>query len=311
MEIITQPHIIEPGSVVAAIGMFDGVHRGHSMLIDYLNSQAHDRGLKSAAITFREHPQKVLRSDTDLRMIMTLDDRIATLGSHGVDYVILMDFNLQLASLDSYDYIKLIRDSYGVKVLVTGFNHRFGHNRQEGFDDYKRHGIDLGVELLQACEYHGPYSPVSSSIIRRLIMAGKVDNAAQCLGRLFVLHGKVEHGFEIGRKLGFPTANIGDIDPSMVIPHRGAYVVKVCFADGSLHGGMANIGVRPTVGNGEHRQSIEVHIFDFNGDLYGMPVTIEFVGFLRAELKLDSLDELRLQLENDKVRALQMLEQSE
>ena len=311
MEVVTQPHIIPPGSVAATIGMFDGVHRGHVMLIDFLKRQAASRGLKSAAITFREHPQKVLRPDTDLQMIMTLDDRIKALGEQGVDYVILMDFDLQLARLDSRSYIKLIRDNYGVELLVTGFNHRFGHNRSETFDDYKQHGKQLGVELMQADEYRGQYSPVSSSIIRRLILAGKVDDAAHCLGRPFSLVGTVEHGFEVGRQLGFPTANVGGLDPSVLIPHRGAYVVRVKVDGGELRGGMANIGVRPTLGNGSHRQSIEVHIFDFDGDIYGLPIEVEFVGFLRSELKMESLDQLRAQLEEDRARSLGILRQME
>lgn len=307
MEVVTRPHIIAPGSVAATIGMFDGLHRGHAMLIEYLNRQAHSRGLKSAVITFREHPQKVLRPDTDLQMIMTIDDRIEAIRQHGADYVILMDFDLQLARLDSFNYIKLIRDNYGVKLLVTGFNHRFGHNRSEGFDDYVRHGKELGVELMQAEEYRGQYSPVSSSIIRRLILAGKVDDAACCLGHPFVLHGMVEHGHEVGRKLGFPTANIGNIDPSVVIPHRGAYTVRVKIDNGHWHGGMANIGVRPTVGNGGHRQSIEVHIFDFAEDVYSLPIDVQFVRFLRTELKLGSLEELKRQLVEDRAHSQQIL----
>ena len=285
MEVISGRHIIAPGSVAATIGMFDGVHRGHAMLIGYLNRLAHERGLKSAVITFREHPQRVLRPDTDLQMIMPLADRIKAIGRQGADYVIPMDFDLQLARLDSFNYIKLIRDNYGVQLLVTGFNHRFGHNRSEGFDDYVRHGKALGVELVQADEYRGPYSPVSSSIIRRLILAGKVDDAACCLGHPFMLH-------------------------ALVIPHRGAYTVRVKVADGQWLGGMANIGVRPTMGNGGHRQSIEVHIFDFAGDIYGSPISVQFVKFLRTELKLGSVDELRQQLVEDRTRSLQILQET-
>lgn len=310
MEVISGRHIIAPGSVAATIGMFDGVHRGHAMLIGYLNRLAHEQGLKSAVITFREHPQRVLRPDTDLQMIMPLADRIKAIGRQGADYVIPMDFDLQLARLDSFNYIKLIRDNYGVQLLVTGFNHRFGHNRSEGFDDYVRHGKALGVELVQADEYRGPYSPVSSSIIRRLILAGKVDDAACCLGHPFMLHGVVEHGYEVGREIGFPTANVGGIDPALVIPHRGAYTVRVKVADGQWLGGMANIGVRPTMGNGGHRQSIEVHIFDFAGDIYGSPISVQFVKFLRTELKLGSVDELRQQLVEDRTRSLRILQET-
>lgn len=293
--------------MAATIGMFDGLHRGHASLIEELRLEARSHSMKSAVITFREHPQKVLRPDSDLRMIMSLDDRIKAIGNMGVDYVVLMDFDLQLAQLDSYSYIKLIRDNYGVGTLVTGFNHRFGHNREEGFDDYRKHGSALGVKLVRANEYHGECSPVSSSIIRRLILAGKVDDATNCLGHSFVLHGIVEHGFEVGHKLGFPTANVGNIDPSLIVPHRGAYVVKVRVGNENTLGGMANIGVRPTVGNGNCDQSIEVHIFDFSDDIYGQPITVEFIKFLRSELKFDSVEELKLQLEKDYARSKQIL----
>ncbi|HIT15285.1 MAG TPA: riboflavin biosynthesis protein RibF [Candidatus Avimuribaculum pullicola] len=310
MEVVTQPHIIPAASIAATIGMFDGVHRGHTMLIDTLNDIARAKGQKSAVITFRTHPQKVLRPDTDLQMIMPLDDRLQAIADAGADYVVLMDFDHQLAQLDSRSYIRLIRDNYGVSTLVTGFNHRFGHNRQEGFDDYRRHGIELGVELFQADEYRGPHSPVSSSIIRRLITAGKVDDAAKCLGHPFTLKGVVQHGFEVGREIGFPTANVGNIDSTVIIPHRGAYTVRVRVGSNPTPlGGMANIGIRPTIGNGNRCQSIEVHIFDFNGDIYGQPITVEFVRFLRTELKMGSLDELKAQLHDDRTRSLQILNQ--
>ena len=308
MQVVTQPHIIPPASTAATIGMFDGLHLGHAMLIGKLNDTARAKGLKSTVITFRTHPQKVLRPDTDLQMLMTLDDRLQAIGNTGVDYVVLMDFDLQLAQLDSRSYIRLIRDNYGVATLVTGFNHRFGHNRQEGFNEYRRHGAELGVELLQADEYHGPYSPVSSSIIRRLIAAGTLDAAALCPRHPFILRGIVQHGFEVGREIGFPTANIGNIDPTVIIPHRGAYAVRVHVGNiAKPLGGMANIGVRPTVGTGGYRQSIEVHIFDFSGDIYGQPITVEFVRFLRTERKMVSLEELKAQLHDDRARSLQIL----
>lgn len=309
MNIITQPHIIPADSVAATIGMFDGVHRGHAMLIEYLKQAARSKGLKSAVITFKKHPQKVLRPDTDLQMIMTLDERIDAIGKMDVDYVVVMDFDLQLAQLNSHDYIKLIHSNYGVAMLVTGFNHRFGHNRAENFNDYCRYGDMLGVKLVQAEEYHGPYSPVSSSIIRRLILAGKVDAAADCLGHYFSLQGTVKHGFEVGRQLGFPTANVGDIDPEIIIPHRGAYAVKVKIGNGPTLNGMANIGVRPTLSHEEYKQSIEVHIFDFEGDIYGQSITVYFIQFLRSEFKMESLDKLKSQLEEDRDRTRQILSQ--
>ncbi len=306
MEVITQPDIIAPGTTVATIGMFDGVHRGHAMLINFLNETARKHKLKSAVITFKEHPQQVLYPNSGIKMLMTLDERLDAIKQLGADYIVLMDFDIRLSTLSSANYIKFIRDHYGVSVLITGFNHRFGHNRAEDFNDYKQHGAKLGVELIQADEYHGIYSPVSSSIIRKLIMAGKVDDAANCLGRNFKLDGTVEHGFEIGHSIGFPTANVGNINPMLVIPHRGAYAVRVSIEDGRTLGGMANIGTRPTMDNGS-KQSIEVHIFDFDDNIYGQRITVEFVKFLRTETKMNSIEELKQQLEEDRIRSKQIL----
>ena len=285
--------------------MFDGVHLGHQALLDSLHEEAKKRGMSTAVVTFKEHPQRVLRPESGLKMVMTLADRIAYIKASGVDTVILLDFTKDLAKLSSKEFMQMLRDVYGVKTLVMGFNHRFGCVKDEYFEDYVEHGKELGVEVVRAKEYQGEYSPVSSSLIRKVIEEGRVDLARNYLTRAFVLSGEVVHGFKNGRKLGYPTANI-DVSSEMILPHKGVYAVRVKLPDGRIKGGMANIGVRPTVIKGGH-QTFEVNIFDFDEDLYGQVLTVEFVKFMRSEMKMGSLDELKMRLALDEQACREIL----
>ncbi|MBQ0121372.1 MAG: riboflavin biosynthesis protein RibF [Bacteroidales bacterium] len=293
------------GAVVATIGMFDGVHQGHATLIDELRRQAAARGLKSAVITFAHHPQHVLRPGGDLRMIMTLDQRVKQLESMGLDYVAVMDFTVELSRNTSLDFMRVMQEQWGVKVLIVGYNHRFGHDRDATFATYVENGRKLGIEVMKAPEYLGEFAPVSSTIVRGLIAAGKVDDACNCMGRPFRLSGEVVHGFHNGRGIGFPTANVGNLDPLVILPHTGAYAVMVEVAGRRMQG-MVNVGHRPTLDNGR-QLSIEVNIFGFDDDIYGMPITLEFIKFLRLEFKMGSIDELRAQLTTDRDRSIAIL----
>ena len=310
MEIIDSPDSLQKGTIAATIGMFDGVHRGHASLINSLKKAASANGLKSAVITFNTHPQFVLNPHTDLKMIMSIDERLEAIRSLGPDDVILMNFTLSLSAMDAFEYIRYIRDHFGVAMLVIGYNHHFGHKSKETFADYVRHGETLGVKIEKAEEYIGPYSPVSSSVIRKLITSGKVDDAKNCLGHPFTIHGEVVRGAGNGRKLGFPTANIGKIDPNIVIPHRGVYAVNVITADGVRRQGMANIGIRPTIEK-DGAQSIEVNILDFDAEIYDQPIAAEFIKFFRSEKKMASIEKLRQQLEADKATTRKILEEKQ
>ena len=282
------------GSTVATIGMFDGVHLGHVTLIDFLKQQAAASGKQSLVITFLQHPRQVLHPDGRFRLIMPLHDRLQHLEALGPDLLLPLNFTDEIAQLDSEQFIELLRDRYGVSELVTGYNHRFGHKKGETFKDYCRHGERLGVKVMKAPEYLGQYAPVSSTIIRGLIAAGRVVDAMHCMGRPHVLAGKVVHGFHNGRGLGFPTANVGEMDPNVLLPHNGAYAV-LAHVGGQVLQGMANIGRRPTLDNGD-QLSIEVNLFDFEDDIYGEDITLEFISFLRLEFKMCGLDELKQQL---------------
>ena len=306
MKIIGSDTQLEPGTTIATIGIFDGVHLGHATLLDFLKEQARQRGLESAVVTFAQHPQAVLHPEAGIKMIMTVDDKLKLIARHGIDCTVLLDFTRELSLLDSSRFIELLRDRYGVAALVAGYDHHFGHNKQETFADYVRHGRELGVDIVKAPEYLGAYAPVSSSIIRKLIASGKVDDAMHCMGHPYSLAGKVVHGFHNGSGIGFPTANVGELDPTLILPHRGAYAVMVDVAGKHLKG-MVNVGVRPTMHNG-HRLSIEVNIFDFDGDIYGMPIKLEFIKFLRLEFKLGSIEELRAQLTRDRAQSVKILD---
>ena len=305
MRVLGENDRLPRGSTVATIGMFDGVHRGHVTLVDFLKQQAVAQNKQSLVITFMRHPRQVLHPNDNLKLIMPLEDRLAQIEALSPDLLLPLEFTPELSKLGSEQFIELLRDRYGVNVLVTGYNHRFGHNNRETFEDYCRHGERLGVKVVKAPEYLGKYAPVSSTIVRGLIAAGRVVDAMHCMGRPFALKGKVVHGFHNGRGLGFPTANVGEVDPQMLLPHNGAYAVLAHIGDQMLQG-MANIGKRPTLDNGE-KLSIEVNLFDFDEDIYGEEIALEFISFLRLEFKMCGLEELKHQLTLDRDNAKRLL----
>ena len=305
MRILGENDRLPQGSTVATIGMFDGVHLGHVTLVDFLKRQAAEQGKQSLVITFLRHPRQVLHPDGTFRLIMTAEERMAEIGALCPDLLLPLDFTPALSQLNASQFLEMLRDRYGVSMLVAGYNHHFGHDRNESFEDYCRHGERLGVEVVKAPEYLGRYAPVSSTIIRGLIAAGKVVDAMHCMGRPYRLSGKVVHGFHNGRGLGFPTANVGEIAPGLLLPHNGAYAVLVHVAGKRLQG-MTNIGRRPTLDNGD-RLSIEVNLFDFDDDIYGEDIALEFISFLRLEFKMCGLEELKRQLTLDRENARRLL----
>lgn len=284
--------------VAATIGMFDGVHAGHRYVLSVLREKAQERGLASAAITFPLPPQSVVNPGKQYRVLMSLDEKEEALESEGIDFVVVLDFNKAMSMLTAREFLKLIRDRYGVKFLLVGYDHHFGHDRK-GFDDYAAYGSELGVEVCLCPKFEMDGRKVASSAIRELVANGDVACAATLMGRHYRLEGEVVAGYQNGRKLGFPTANIRISDNCKVIPCNGVYAVSVFLPGGIEKEGMLNIGYRPTVGSDGH-VSVEVNIFDFSADIYGMPIAVEFVARLRDERKLESLDALKSQLAADK-----------
>jgi len=303
--IVNASEQLPQGSTVAAIGTFDGVHLGHVTLAEFVKNQARDHDKRSLLITFDSHPQTVLRPRNPVPLLQSFQVREQLLGSLGIDMLAPLHFTRELSLLNASQFMQLMRDRYGVGILVMGYNNRFGHDQPTSFADYRRMGEALGITVEKAPEYLGKYAPVSSTIIRRLIASGKVDDAMHCMDRPFSLYGRVVHGYAIGRELGFPTANVGELDPALIVPHSGAYAVLVNVAGQRLRG-MANIGTRPTIDDGK-AQSIEVNLFDFDGNIYGEEIELQFIKFLRLEQKMSDAEALKEQLTRDRERSQAVL----
>ena len=285
-----------PEPCVATIGFFDGVHAGHRYLIQQVKEIAAAKGLRSALVTFPVHPRKVMNVEYRPELL---------LADIGVDYCLMLDFTPEISRLTAREFMtQLLKERYQVKYLVIGYDHRFGHNRSEGFEDYVRYGKEIGIEVIRAKAYtsnieigNEPNIPVSSSLIRKLLHEGEVSLAAHCLKYEYFLDGIVVGGYQVGRKIGFPTANLRVDDPDKLIPADGVYAVWVTF-DGKTYMGMLNIGVRPTIDNGPNR-TIEVNILHFHSDIYDKFIRLTFVKRTRPELKFSSIDELITQLHKD------------
>ena len=369
---------------IATIGSFDGVHRGHQCLLRQVRSIADERGMDAVAITFGKSPKEVLGM-SGVPQLTSAEERTTLLRQAGMDEVAVLDFTPQMAAMTARDFMKqVLKEQLHVAVLVIGYDHRFGRGRSEGFEDYVRYGHEMGIEVVrgEACVVDG--EPVSSTRIRSLLADGRVDEAAQLLGRPYALSGHVVGGYREGRKLGFPTANIcpfgrqqttdkvafereqrlftdsaeysnlnevngqqttDKICSCKLIPADGVYAVwvNVCWttvdSQFTIHNsqftidkvcthelqdqnncqlsivncqfkGMLNIGHRPTLNNGRER-SIEVHIFDFEGDLYGKTITVGFVHRLREERTFTSTEALTEQLLQDEKRVRELLNAEE
>lgn len=284
---------------VATIGFFDGVHRGHRFLINNVVKEAASRGLQSTVITFDRHPRQVLGSDFQPRLLSTNEEKMLLLSKTGVERCVMLPFSEQMAQMTACDFMKkILRDRLGVQVLIIGYDNRFGHNRSEGFDDYVRYGREMGIEVMSAQSFllHG--INVSSSVIRSFLQEGEIEMAENCLGYPYFFTGKVVKGFRVGHELGFPTANIEQDNMLKMIPSPGVYAVKVRI-EGTveLKHAMMNIGTRPTF-NGT-QQTLEVHILNFNDDIYGKMISVAFVHKLRNERQFASKEALSEQLVKD------------
>lgn len=278
---------------VATIGFFDGVHRGHQHLLRQVLEVAHQRHMASLVVTFFQQPRHVVTHETDrFFLLTTTNEKLHLLQQAGIDHCEVMEFTPELALMTAHDFMQLLHDKYGVSALVIGYDHRFGHNRSEGFDDYVRYGKQLGIEVLQATQFPA----VSSTKIRELLLEGDLEAANQILGYRYILEGKVVSGFHIGHTMGFPTANL-QVAPEKLIPADGVYAVMVEL-DGEQHQGMLNIGTRPTLANSDER-SIEVHIFDFHDNIYDKELRLSLVKRTRGEVRFASKEQLILQLQQD------------
>ena len=283
---------------VATIGFFDGVHLGHRFLIEQVKELAKDKGLRSALITFPVHPRQVMKSDYRPELLTTPEEKIELLKAQGVDYCIMLDFTVELSQLSAFSFMKdILQQRYNVSTLIIGYDHRFGHNRSEGFEDYVRYGQQIGMNVYRAQACMIDDLNISSSLVRTHLLEGKIDLSTRYLGYNYSIEGVVVGGYRVGRTIGFPTANLDLRESNKLIPSDGVYAVRV-EVKGCLYAGMLNIGYRPTLDNGS-KKSIEVHILRFDEDIYDEKIRLYFVSRIRSEMKFSGLDELIAQLKRD------------
>ena len=284
--------------LAATVGFFDGVHAGHRALIRQLREVARERGQAAAVITFPVHPRRVLQSDYRPQLLDSFEEKLARLAETDVDYCVVLDFTPALAALTARAFMEQLSAEWRVRTLVVGYDHRFGHGRAEGFEEYVAHGHEVGMEMLRGTPYLlADGTAVSSSRIRALLAECRVEEAARMLTVPYRLRGHVVSGQRIGRTMGFPTANLAVDEPLKVRPGDGVYAVRA-WLRGTAYRGMLSIGNRPTLGN--QPTAVEVHLLDFAGQIYGEALEVEFVRHLRANRRFDSLEALREQLLRDR-----------
>lgn len=276
--------------IAAGVGMFDGVHRGHQALAEQVRAAAAERGLQPAFFTFDRHPMQLVAPERAPRLLSTPEQRRRWLQP---GLTVALPFDESMRAMTAEQFMRMLRDRYGLALIAIGFNHRFGSDRLPDFDDYRRVAAGLGIEAIPVAEEG---QGISSSAIRRALESGDVELAGDMLGRPFALEGTVAHGQALGRTIGFPTANIEPSQAAQLIPRQGVYAGRMLG-----HPAVVNIGRRPTVA-ADAPLSIEAHVIGYDGDLYGQPVELELTRRLRDERKFPSLDALRAQIAAD-VRA--------
>ena len=295
-------HAINP---VLTIGTFDGVHLGHRKIIAALHDRAQSMNGESVIFTFDPHPRKVVAPDEgSLRLLTTLDEKIALFEKSGIDHLIIYPFTLKFSRLTYEEFVeKVLVNQIHMKFLVVGYDHRFGKDREGNFEFLQKCAarFDFKIEKMDALLMNE--ASVSSTKIRDAIQHGDFETANGCLGYPFSLHGTVVEGQKLGRQIQFPTANIEASDPDKIIPGYGVYAVQVKVQE-KWYYGMLNIGSRPTVNHNADNRTVEVHIFDFDSDIYGEQIEVAFFTKLREEQKFPSIDLLKDQLAKDKVNTM-------
>ena len=293
---------------MVTIGMFDGVHTGHRQLLSQLTQKAKNLDGEAVVITFWPHPRMVLQQDADkLRFLTSPEERTKRFSQLGIDHLLLIPFTPKLANLTAEEFIKqFLVDQIGIKHLLVGFNHRFGKGRLHSFEEYQAFAAQHGftISMVEAVLTEGLQT--SSSDIRLHLLKGDIPNANKILGYHFTVTGRVVGGQQLGRRIGYPTANIHVEEAYKLIPPDGVYA---CFirTEGKQYGGMLNIGYRPTISHNVDHRSLEVHIFDFNHDIYSEEVEVEFVTRVRDEQKFVNLEALKQQLKTDEQQIRQLL----
>jgi riboflavin kinase/FMN adenylyltransferase len=293
---------------VVTVGFFDGVHRGHQLLLNQLKCRAAEISGQSVVVTLWPHPRMVLgKANADFRFLTSLDEKLCLLEKSGIDHAIVLTFNQQFASLSAGEFIsQVLVNTIGARYLIMGYDNYFGHDRQGNFDVIRNLASPFNLEVEKFKEYASADGKVSSSAIRHALAAGNTEKAASLLGRCYFLQGKVVLGKQIGRTIGFPTANVELFEPLKLVPREGVFATMVHVGD-RFYPSMLNIGYRPTLAEEKPIRTIEAHLFDFDGDLYNQTIMVNFVARLRDEQKFNGLEALKAQLKLDMDNARNIL----
>lgn len=292
---------------VVALGIFDGVHRGHKLLLKQTISVAKKVEGESVVMTFSPHPRLVLEPDNNrLSFLTTIDEKSELLERYGVDNLVIVDFTREFSRISAYDFMKtVLKERIHTKCLIIGYDNHFGSRGEGNATSVENYSMETGIAVERVGSLLDSGIPISSSVIRTLLLKGDIEHANELLGYEYTMEGVVEKGFNIGHKIGFPTANIGLPDAHKLIPSDGVYAVRVKVGDDNLIG-MLSIGNNPTV-QLTTKRTIEVHIFDFDKDIYGKNISIKFVGRLRDLNKFPDVNTLSHQMSLDSQVARSLL----
>ena len=293
-------------SPVVTLGIFDGVHRGHKMLLSSLMKRAEESGGESVVITLSPHPRIVLERDNqNMTFLTTLDEKTVLLGEEGIQHLIILDFSNDFSRISACDFVRdILVARIGTKHLIVGYDHHFGKSGEGDFDTIRKCSglMDFKVEQIEGMKYDNV--TISSTTIREALNDGRLDYANNLLGYSYSLTGTIVEGKKIGRSLGFPTANILP-EETKLIPANGVYAVEVMFESASFPG-MLSIGTNPTIDSSNGDRSIEVNILNFNREIYGSAITVNLRKRLRDERKFDNISHLVAQMEIDKADTLKL-----
>ncbi len=294
---------------VLTTGTFDGVHRGHRMVLARLAEVARREQGESVLFTFHPHPRMVLfPGDGDLKLLNTQQEKMQLLQEAGLDHLLVVPFSRRFSRMHATDYVReVLVDAIGIRSVVIGHDHRFGRNREGDIDLLRGLGRTFGFSVDEIPAHEVEHITVSSTKVRNALAAGEVHVANDLLGYPYPLTGVVVKGDQLGRTLGFPTANIGALEPQKLVPGDGVYAVNVELRHG-VHRGMLYIGVRPTLNSGFGARNVEVNIFDLDRDLYGETITVRFMERIRADMRFEGLEGLQAQLHLDRASALECFE---
>lgn len=281
---------------ILTLGTFDGIHQGHRTIISKLTSESKKHDLKSIILTFFPHPRNIV-SSKKIKSISTIDEKIQIFSELDLDELIIQNFNKSFSEMGAEEFIKLLVNNLNLKKIIVGYNHRFGKNRSADINILKDFSSKYDFEVVEIKAFEVEKIKISSTKIRNAINDGNIDVCNNYLGYNFNINGIVVKGKSIGKSIGFPTANINIAEKYKIIPKNGVYLVR-CFFEKNKFYGMMNIGFNPTFGSNE--KTIEVNIFDFNRDLYDKNIRIEFLKFIRDEVKFDNAEELQNQLIDDR-----------